>query len=134
VLDELRALGVELAIDDFGTGYSSLSSLSRLPINSLKIDASFVRELKPGNKQAEIVKAVVSLGSLLGKSIVAEGIETDSQMAMLDEMGCEGGQGYLLSKPLSAEDIDTMLEQHRFEVETEGELMLASDFSPLTKH
>ncbi len=111
VLAELRQLGVELAIDDFGTGYSSLSSLSRLPITSLKIDASFVRELKPGSKQAEIVRAVVSLGSSLGKSVIAEGIETESQMAQLDDMGCEGGQGFLLSRPLPPGEVRLLLER-----------------------
>jgi diguanylate cyclase (GGDEF)-like protein len=102
---KLRELGVELAIDDFGTGYSSLSSLSKLPINNLKIDASFVRDLKPGTKHAEIVRAVVSLGATLGKSVIAEGIETESQMDMLDQLGCEGGQGYKLAKPMPEEDI-----------------------------
>ncbi len=111
VLDDIRALGVELAIDDFGTGFSSLSSLSRLPINSLKIDASFVRELKAGSKQAEIVRAIVSLGSTLGKCVIAEGIESHSQMALLDDIGCEGGQGYLLSHPLPADDIVKLLLQ-----------------------
>ena len=117
VLAELRQLGVELAIDDFGTGYSSLSSLSRLPINTLKIDASFVRELKPGSKQAEVVRAVVSLGASLGKSVIAEGIETESQMALLDDMGCEGGQGYLLSHPLTPGDVLDLLKRNLHETE-----------------
>jgi diguanylate cyclase (GGDEF)-like protein/PAS domain S-box-containing protein len=133
VLAELRQLGVELAIDDFGTGYSSLSSLSRLPINSLKIDASFVRGMKPGSKQAEIVRAVVSLGASLGKSVIAEGIETESQMAMLDDMGCEGGQGYLLSEPLLADEVRALLHRNLIEVEHGVERFAGSEFS-LTQH
>jgi diguanylate cyclase (GGDEF)-like protein/PAS domain S-box-containing protein len=117
----LRELGVELAIDDFGTGYSSLASLARLPIGSLKIDASFVRDLKAGNKHAEIVRSVVSLGSTLGKSVIAEGIETDSQMALLDEIGCEGGQGYLLAKPLSQTDVLRLLRDQLFKRDSKDE-------------
>lgn len=134
LLDKLRSLGVELAIDDFGTGYSSLSSLSRLPINSLKIDASFVRELKAGSKQAEIVRAVISLGSSLGKSIIAEGIETESQMALLDDLGCEGGQGYLLSRPLRPEDVLTLLHKHMVQLDHGMDRPVGTDFQPSLHH
>jgi diguanylate cyclase (GGDEF)-like protein len=129
VLDELRSMGVELAIDDFGTGYSSLSSLSRLPITSLKIDASFVRELKAGTKHAEIVRAVVSLGATLGKSVIAEGIETDSQMALLDTIGCEGGQGFLLSRPLSPDDVCSLLQRNLADIERGADRFAGSQFS-----
>ncbi len=109
-LEALRKLGVSLAIDDFGTGYSSLAYLSSLPIDSLKIDRSFVHGMRHGSKDAEIVRAIVSLGATLGKSVVAEGIETVSQLAQLRELGCEHGQGFHLSRPLSVEQANALLE------------------------
>jgi diguanylate cyclase (GGDEF)-like protein/PAS domain S-box-containing protein len=109
-LESLRRLGVALAIDDFGTGYSSLSYLSTLPIDSLKIDRSFVHGMRLGSKDAEIVRAIVSLGGTLGKTVVAEGIETESQLMQLHALGCEHGQGFHLSRPLSVKDVDSMLE------------------------
>ncbi len=134
VLDQLRALGVELAIDDFGTGYSSLASLARLPINSLKVDASFVRDLKADSKQAEVVRAIVTLGNTLGKQVIAEGIETESQMAVLDEMGCEGGQGYLLSHPLPADEVTALLNRLQFASPQTPDRYSSSGFASLTQH
>jgi predicted signal transduction protein with EAL and GGDEF domain len=109
-LGALRRIGIGLAIDDFGTGYSSLSYLSSLPIDSLKIDRSFVQGMHNGSKDAEIVRAVVSLGATLGKAVVAEGIETQSQLTQLQQLGCEGGQGYYLSRPMWAGDVDDLLD------------------------
>ncbi len=109
-LNALRELGVGLAVDDFGTGYSSLAHLSRLPIDSLKIDMSFVRRLAHGSKDAAVVRAIILLGTSLGKTIVAEGIETTEQAAMLGDMGCHQGQGYLLSRPISAQAIRPLLD------------------------
>ncbi|MBI3155507.1 MAG: EAL domain-containing protein [Burkholderiales bacterium] len=103
VMNQLRELGVGLSVDDFGTGYSSLSYLSTLPITSLKIDRSFVRRLHDQARDAEVVKAVITLGHALGKTVIAEGIETPAQLAQLRALGCELGQGYLLARPLSAE-------------------------------
>lgn len=103
VMGKLRELGVGLSVDDFGTGYSSLSYLSTLPITSLKIDRSFVRRLQDATSDAEVVKAVVTLGHALGKTVIAEGIETPAQLAQLRALGCELGQGYLLARPLSAD-------------------------------
>ena len=100
-LSALRRLGVRLAVDDFGTGYSSLSHLSRLPIDSLKIDRSFVHRLKRNSDDAAVVAAIVQLGSTLRKAVVAEGIETADQMQQLLELGCEMGQGFHLSTPLT---------------------------------
>ncbi len=100
-LTALRRLGVRLAVDDFGTGYSSLSHLSRLPIDSLKIDRSFVHQLHRGSDDAAVVAAIVQLGSTLRKAVVAEGIETADQVTQLRELGCELGQGFHLAKPLS---------------------------------
>jgi diguanylate cyclase (GGDEF)-like protein/PAS domain S-box-containing protein len=101
-LHELRDMGVTLSIDDFGTGYSSLSYLAKLPIDALKIDRSFVERMGTGEDN-EIVKAIFKLGQTLGKQVYAEGIETGAQLAMLQELGCEFGQGFLLSRPVGAE-------------------------------
>ncbi|MDT7834615.1 putative bifunctional diguanylate cyclase/phosphodiesterase [Aquabacterium sp. OR-4] len=103
VMAQLREIGVGLSVDDFGTGYSSLSYLSTLPITSLKIDRSFVQRLNADAKDAEVVRAVLTLGHALGKTVIAEGIETPEQLAQLRRMGCQFGQGYLLARPLTPE-------------------------------
>ena len=108
-LGELRQLGVTLAVDDFGTGYSSLSHLSSLPIDMLKIDRSFVQRLDIGSKEAAVVRAIALLGLSLGKTIVAEGVETSAQAEQLREMGCQLGQGYHLGKPMPAETVSVLL-------------------------
>jgi diguanylate cyclase (GGDEF)-like protein/PAS domain S-box-containing protein len=109
-LAELRQLGVGLAVDDFGTGYSSLAHLATLPIDVLKIDRSFVDRLElGGSNEAAVVRSIVLLGSSLGKEIVAEGIETDSQLEQLRSMGCRYGQGFLLARPVPAADITRAL-------------------------
>jgi diguanylate cyclase (GGDEF)-like protein/PAS domain S-box-containing protein len=100
MLNELRALGVQLSIDDFGTGYSSLSYLHRFPIDTLKIDRSFVTQMSENNENAEIVRTIVMLAQNLGMDVVAEGVETNEQLALLRKLGCENGQGYFFSKPL----------------------------------
>jgi EAL domain-containing protein (putative c-di-GMP-specific phosphodiesterase class I) len=109
VLGELRRLGVALAIDDFGTGYSSLSHLSTLPIDCLKIDRSFVSRLASGANEMAVVRSIILLGSSLGKVVVAEGIETEDQLAQLREMGCRLGQGFLLARPQAAADVLPLL-------------------------
>jgi diguanylate cyclase (GGDEF)-like protein/PAS domain S-box-containing protein len=101
-LDGLKRLGVKVSIDDFGTGYSSLSYLSRLPVNSLKIDRSFVADATSCHDAAAIAEAVIALSHTLRLSVVAEGVETHDQFAFLRERGCETIQGYLLSPPLPA--------------------------------
>jgi diguanylate cyclase (GGDEF)-like protein/PAS domain S-box-containing protein len=108
-LRELRGLGVGLSLDDFGSGYTSLAHLSDLPIDSLKIDRLFVQRLSAGARPAMIVRGIIELGVALGKSVVAEGIETPSQFDQLREMGCSVGQGYHLSRPLSPAQTDTLL-------------------------
>ena len=110
-LKALRELGVGLSVDDFGTGYSSLSHLSVLPIDSLKIDMSFVRHLRVGSKEAAVIRAIVLLGTSLGKEVIAEGIETQEQMDLLRELGCGFGQGYHLSRPLAPQAVDALLKR-----------------------
>jgi diguanylate cyclase (GGDEF)-like protein/PAS domain S-box-containing protein len=108
-LARLREMGIGLSVDDFGTGYSSLSHLSTLPINSLKIDRSFVARLDGGSVEGEIVRAVIQLGQALGKRVVAEGIETDAQLDRLRELGCGYAQGFLLGRPARAAHWDGQL-------------------------
>ncbi|WP_088282115.1 bifunctional diguanylate cyclase/phosphodiesterase [Ideonella sp. A 288] len=110
MLEQLRSLGVGLSVDDFGTGYSSLSHLSMLPIDSLKVDRSFVHGLHKSAREAAVVRAVVQLGNSLGKSVVAEGIETPDQLAQLREMGCDLGQGFHLGFPLMPQEVNALLD------------------------
>ena len=102
-LSALRQMGVTLSIDDFGTGYSSLSYLATLPIDALKIDRSFIDRMSREAEGSEIVKAIFKLGQALSKQVYAEGIETGQQLALLQDLGCRFGQGYLLSRPIDAD-------------------------------
>jgi EAL domain-containing protein (putative c-di-GMP-specific phosphodiesterase class I) len=104
-MQEIKALGISLAIDDFGTGFSSLSYLSRFPIDRLKIDQSFVRNIENTPANATIARTIVALANGLSLDIIAEGIETQSENTVLKTMRCTQGQGYLFAKPLSAEGL-----------------------------
>ena len=108
-LADLRFLGVRISIDDFGTGQSSLSHLSTLPFDNLKIDQSFVQKLRENSKETEIVRAIVSLGAALGKSVLAEGVETSAQVDQLLDLGCNLGQGFLLSQPIAPDQVELLL-------------------------
>jgi diguanylate cyclase (GGDEF)-like protein/PAS domain S-box-containing protein len=111
-LVELKALGVSIAIDDFGTGYSSLAYLKRFPIDVLKIDRSFVMECDQGSEGMAIPSAVISLGHSLRMRIVAEGIESPGQMAVLAAQGCEGFQGFMIARPLRSPGVVEFLQGH----------------------
>ena len=108
---EIAALGVGIAIDDFGTGYSGLAYLKRLPIDTVKIDQSFVRDLTVDPEDAAIVTAIVAMARSLGLHVVAEGIETQEQLDELRRLGCERGQGYLLARPMGAAAVMSRLEE-----------------------
>jgi diguanylate cyclase (GGDEF)-like protein/PAS domain S-box-containing protein len=109
VLHELKAIGVQLAIDDFGTGYSSLSYLRRLPVDTLKIDRSFVNGLGENERDDAIVRGILELAGTLQLTTTAEGIETDTQLATVRRLGGASGQGFLFARPLAPEDVDTLL-------------------------
>nr|WP_067286221.1 EAL domain-containing protein [Marinobacterium profundum] len=110
ILGALKELGVTLSIDDFGTGYSSLSYLKQLPLDQLKVDASFVRDIPHDRNDMEITAAVIAMAHKLGLKVVAEGIETPEQLAFLRENRCEMGQGYLLARPMPLESVMQLLE------------------------
>ena len=105
VLAQLKALGARLSIDDFGTGYSSLSRLQRFPVDTLKIDRAFISRMDSDLETYEIVRIIVMLAHSLGLKVVAEGVETQQQVEMLKQIGCELAQGYLYSKPVNHQAI-----------------------------
>ena len=108
-LNMLSAAGVKIALDDFGTGYASLSHLKQFPVDYIKIDRTFVRDLLVDPDDAAIVDAVIKLGRSLGIGIVAEGIETIAQHRMLAELGCTLGQGFLYGKAIPAAKVPALL-------------------------
>ncbi|MEP6787167.1 MAG: EAL domain-containing protein [Acidobacteriota bacterium] len=109
ILNRLKQLGVQLSIDDFGTGYSSLSYLHRLPFDTLKIDRSFVYSVGSEGENSEILQTIISLAKGLKKKVIAEGIETESQLTLLQNLGCDYGQGYLLARPQTKENAERSL-------------------------
>ena len=106
ILNELKRLGIKIALDDFGTGFSSLSLIKRLPIDTLKIDQSFIRELTESQTDIAIIKSIIEIALNLNLNIVAEGIETSEQMTILKRLNCLRGQGYLFSKPLPSKELE----------------------------
>jgi EAL domain-containing protein (putative c-di-GMP-specific phosphodiesterase class I) len=108
---QLRDMGVKLAIDDFGTGYSSLSYLKRFPVDYVKIDQTFIRDLTPGSEDAAITRAIIAMAHSLELKVVAEGVETQSQMDFLKSQHCDELQGYLISKPVPAEQFAQLLRE-----------------------
>jgi diguanylate cyclase (GGDEF)-like protein/PAS domain S-box-containing protein len=109
-LEKLKAIGVRLAVDDFGTGYSSLSYLTRFPIDTLKLDQSFVHDINSSEDDAIVVSAVITMGNSLRHTVIAEGVETLEQLSFLQAHGCEEGQGYYFSRPVAAPQFAKLLE------------------------
>ena len=109
VLQQLKAMGVQLAIDDFGTGYSSLSYLQRLPVNRVKIDQSFVRELLSRVQPVPIVRAIIAMAHSLQLEVLAEGVEEETQRSILLAEGCDQAQGYLFGRPMPAAEFEKLL-------------------------
>ena len=102
--------GIRLAIDDFGIGYSSLAYLKHLPVQTIKIDRSFVRDLGQDPEAEALVRAIVTLGHSLGKRVVAEGVENATQLAFLRELGCDEAQGFHIARPMEAQQLERLLE------------------------
>ena len=109
IFKDLKDLGIQLAIDDFGTGYSSFASLKHLNVDYLKIDKYFIDDMIENEKAHILVKSMINMGSELGYEIIAEGVETSEQLTHLKELGCINVQGYLFSKPVSADEISNLL-------------------------
>jgi EAL domain-containing protein (putative c-di-GMP-specific phosphodiesterase class I) len=116
VLTALKSMGVRLAIDDFGTGYSSLAQLNRFPIDTLKVDRSFIRNIPNDAEGRAIAEAIIAMGRTLKLTVVAEGVETDDQRVFLRDLACDQMQGYLFSKPVSPEDFADLLRRNAVEL------------------
>lgn len=112
ILNELKAMGVRIAMDDFGTGYSSLANLKRFPLDSIKIDRSFIRDIPEEVNDAAITHAIIAMAQALKLNVIAEGVETEDQLDFLREHGCDEIQGYYFSRPLSAKALQRFFEQH----------------------
>ena len=110
ILDELRKLGMKLAIDDFGTGYSSLAYLKRFPVCYLKIDRSFVDELKEDPDDTAVIAGMIGLAHTLGMQVIAEGVETSEQLRILRELDCDIAQGHYFSKALTHDTLSDFLQ------------------------
>ncbi len=120
-LHKLRAIGVELAIDDFGTGFSSMNYLKQFPVHRLKIDQSFMRGIENNVEDRSITKAIIKLGHSLGLKVIAEGVETEEQMEFLRIRHCQEAQGYLISRPIEAEELAEFIRRYSPEVRTAEE-------------
>ena len=112
LLQRLRAIGIQIAIDDFGTGYSSLAYLRGLPVNTLKIDRAFVSDLAHDPRDEAIIIAIITMAHSMGMKVVAEGVETEAQLAQLRRHGCDEAQGFLLARPMEAADCRAFLQRH----------------------
>jgi diguanylate cyclase (GGDEF)-like protein len=113
VLSDIKAMGVRLAIDDFGTGYSSLAQLKHFPIDTLKVDRSFIRDIPNNNEDRAITEAIIAMGKSLGLNVVAEGVETVHQLDFLRHKDCDEMQGFYFSKPVAPDDLAQLLRRHQ---------------------
>ena len=120
LLAELKAVGIRTAIDDFGTGQSALGTLRQLPVDILKIDRSFIRDLTSSRNDRAITASIIDIGHHLGMTVIAEGVETDEQLVQLAELGCDQAQGFLFSPGVPPEDYDAYLVRHRREQRLDG--------------
>jgi EAL domain-containing protein (putative c-di-GMP-specific phosphodiesterase class I) len=111
-LGAINKMGVRLAIDDFGTGYSSLAQIKRFPIDTLKVDRSFIRDLQTNPEDRAITEAIIAMGKTLSLTVVAEGVETQEQKTFLRQHDCDEMQGYHFSKPIAAEQFAELLEKN----------------------
>ena len=116
LMHDIRALGVELSIDDFGTGYSSLAYLKRFPVARLKVDRAFVRDLGKDEDSAAIARSIVNLARGMKLKVVAEGVETEAQLAILRELDCDEYQGFLFSRPLELDAVPELLRRESLAV------------------
>jgi len=112
LLVAIKQLGVRLAIDDFGVGYSSLAHLKRFPIDTLKVDRSFIRDLTQDSEDQAITKAIIAMGNSLNLTVVAEGVETLGQETFLRENACDESQGYYFSRPMADDSFAALLRAH----------------------
>jgi EAL domain-containing protein (putative c-di-GMP-specific phosphodiesterase class I) len=108
ILTALKAIGVKIAIDDFGTGYSSLSTLQQFPLDTIKIDRSFVRDLAAGGANSDLTDAIIAMGKSLSLTVVAQGVETKEQADLLREHACDEFQGFYFNKPMSAREFTAL--------------------------
>ena len=111
IVSSLKDLGVSIALDDFGTGYSSLNYLNKFPIDTLKIDRSFVSQIEHDKRSMDIIKAIVAMAHSFKMDVVAEGIEKKIEMAMLESAGCQMGQGFYFGRPAPCDEALTILKQ-----------------------
>jgi EAL domain-containing protein (putative c-di-GMP-specific phosphodiesterase class I) len=108
-MNEFKKQGLKFAVDDFGTGYSSLTYLTKFPIDTLKIDMSFIKNIEFSESQRSIVRTIIDLGKNLDLKVIAEGVETQKQYEILAEMGCDSIQGYIFSRPLAAPELEQLI-------------------------
>jgi len=128
-LTKLRGLGVRLSIDDFGTGYSSLSYLNRFPVDTLKIDRSFVARMSQADENLQIVKTIVTLAGNLGMEVVAEGVETEDQLSQLKALKCQYAQGFLFAEPLDVDEAELFIQHSAQAMDTNVTSLVSAEFA-----
>jgi EAL domain-containing protein (putative c-di-GMP-specific phosphodiesterase class I) len=112
LLGAIKAMGVRIAIDDFGSGYSSLAQIKRFPIDTLKVDRSFIRQIGSAEPDGSVADAIIAMGKTLSLTVVAGGVETEAQQTYLSDHACDQLQGYHFSKPVQPEQFAELLRQH----------------------